>query len=246
MAREPWDVIGEDQPYYGVCTADQYRGKTALDPETADAFYDSGRRYVQGVCQRFARHFEAGPSSGTALDVGCGVGRLTLAMPAHCDRVVGYDVAPSMLERAREAAERSPHRERLRFVEALPEGPFDWVLSFIVFQHIAPDKGMALLDQVLSRLAPRAFVSLHFTTWRDEVHRPPTGLRGLARRAALDRLRGRAMRGEGPTHALISMYDYDLTALTQRFVEAGCRELVMRHTNHSGHHGVEIMARRSG
>ncbi len=243
MSREPWDVIGETQPYYGVCTDEQFRGQS-LSPETAERFYTSGANYIYAIRALFERHFGT-PPGGAALDIGCGVGRLTLAMAPHCSSVVGYDVAPSMLERAREAAAQAPHGDRARFVDVLPDESFDWLMSFIVFQHIPPADGMALLDQVLARLAPGGFVSLHFTIWREAIHVRQGGVAGWFSNRLLRRLTSKAMRGEAASDTLIRMYDYDLAEITKRIVDSGCPEMVMRHTDHGGHHGVEILARRT-
>jgi len=44
---------------------------------------------------------------------------------------------------------------------------------------------------------------------------------------------------------LIRMHDYALSDVVRLFVDAGFAELHLRHTDHGGHHGVWILARRS-
>lgn len=41
-------------------------------------------------------------SAGTATDFGCATGRKTFQLAEHFNRVVGYDISPAMIERARE------------------------------------------------------------------------------------------------------------------------------------------------
>lgn len=80
-----------------------------------------------------------GVTPGTALDLGCGMGRDTVALAATGWRVTAVDVLPEAIERGRELAERyAPGRviewavEDLEGAEdppCLARGPFDLVVS---------------------------------------------------------------------------------------------------------------------
>src|SRR5262249_28554094 len=111
-----WREVGRSQPYWGVITAPQYRTEN-LTAANVDAF---GVVDIDGVVARIAAATGA-PPAGRALDFGCGAGRLAEAMSAHVDHVTGYDVSPGMLEKARARGGRAT------YVEALPDGPFDWI-----------------------------------------------------------------------------------------------------------------------
>jgi SAM-dependent methyltransferase len=71
----------------------------------------------------------------TALDFGCGIGRLTPTLLEFAGRVVGADSSPKMLERAQR--ERGGPRASFVLPEALPAlaGPVV-VLSVYVMQHL--------------------------------------------------------------------------------------------------------------
>jgi trans-aconitate methyltransferase len=173
----------------------------------------------------------------SALDFGCGVGRLTAALAKRCERVVGVDVAPTMLEHARRNV---PHAE---FRETLPDEEFDFIVSLIVFQHIPVAEGMRLLRELLLRLRPGGRAALQFTLARGD---------GVLRRTAR-RLRARiplvhaiASRLEGDRRGLpyMQMNDYDFDAIRAELTRAGCEELSVERTDHGGIEGVLIVAAR--
>lgn len=228
-----WRAIGAAFPFWGVLTAPEYR-QAALSSEALAAFYATGREHMAETAERLARIAGAPFHVTRALDFGCGVGRLTEAMTGYADDVVGLDVSPGMLEEARRNSSG-----RVRYTDQLGDEPFDWINSYIVFQHIPPERGMVLLDQMLSRLAPRGFLSLQFTGYTEPHLRPPPPApppkRGLLRRPP--------SRAEEPVGAM-HMYDYDIGAVLRMIHAHGVHELHLVHTNHGGHHGEMILGRR--
>lgn len=111
---------------------------TSLDFTAPDmvAFFDTGRRIVAEALD------EAGlASTGTAVEIGSGLGRVCLALADRFDRVIGVDVSPEMVRRAGALVPA----DNVEFVlgdgsslEGIPDQSADLVLSFTVFQHI-PD-----------------------------------------------------------------------------------------------------------
>ena len=226
-----WRELGATQPYWGVITHPDYRTEN-LTPESVEAFYASGLDYVGEMSRRLKQATGKAPG-GHALDFGCGAGRLTEAMTGCCTSVVGCDISPGMLEVARARGGKAT------YAETLPDGPFDWINSFIVFQHIPPKRGLERLKALLDRLAPGGAISLHFTIWREARHETPQpqGWRKLF--APLLELR------RPPVAAgTMMMYDYDLSAVVRALNEAGVAELSLVSTDHDGHHGVIVLGRR--
>ncbi len=79
------------------------------------------------------------------LEIGCGIGRMTKALAARFDQVVGLDISEAMVTRARAALADVPN-VRLGVgtgvdLSGLEDDTFDFVFSYIVFQHI-PDPGI--------------------------------------------------------------------------------------------------------
>lgn len=100
-------------------------------------------------------HLSAVGDEGPILDLGCGIGRLSVAYARrHEVEVIGVDVSPVMLARA----ERD---ERVQYLvgdgEQLPHLPeLAGAFSVLTFQHIPPDRQASYVAQVAERLEPGA------------------------------------------------------------------------------------------
>ena len=232
-----WREIGAADPFWGVLTAPEYR-QAEIAPEVIAGFYATGREHMTYVADRLQRVTGAPLHVGRALDFGCGAGRLTEAMTSYADAVTGVDVSPGMLEQARRYG-----AGKAVYADALPEGEFDWINSFIVFQHIPPERGMQLLNQLLDRLAWGGLVSLHLTIYRDPhlipppPPPPPPKSRLPWRKAAV------VPPLVEPVGAMM-MYDYDMGAILAALHSRGVVETALVHANHGGHHGEMIFGRR--
>lgn len=137
LLKRNWETFGRDDPLWAVLTEPSRKGGR-WDP---DEFLATGE---QEIAELFAEldAFGITVDQGTALDFGCGAGRLTQALAGRFDRSDGVDIAASMIA----AAERlNRHGERVRYHAnpstdlTLFEGEtFDFVLSYIVLQHMEP------------------------------------------------------------------------------------------------------------
>jgi trans-aconitate methyltransferase len=236
-AQHDWEIVARDEPYYGVLSEDKFLSG-AITPEAIDAFYETGRRDIAAVAEWLDAAVGARPS-GRVLELGCGVGRNSLALAeAGCD-VAGYDISETMLRHARERQAQNPRAASATFATKLPDGPFDWLHSFIVLQHIPPAQGIALLAAALKRLGPRAFISVQVTIWTDERLQ----LRG-AKKLVHSAYLALARFGLRRSADLIQMHNYDLGALTRTCFDAGFEKLTLRYTDHGGHQGVWILGRK--
>ena len=228
-----WRELGATEPYWGVLTMPEFRREN-ITPEGLETFYLGGRQNVDRMVQALVRLTGEAPS-GAALDFGCGVGRLAEAMADHAPRTTGYDISPGMLEKARARGGKAT------YVDELPDGPFDWISSLMVFQHIPPDRGLAILEDLMARLAPRGVISLHVTAWRDKDKQWPEGT-GLRKFFQPQRQR-RWLRRLPVGH--IHMYDYDLSKVLRILNRAGIEEMLLASSDHDGHHGVIIYGRKT-
>jgi SAM-dependent methyltransferase len=242
MAAQPardtdadWRELGQSQPYWGVLSHPDFRTEN-ITPERVEAFYASGKPFIAEIVQHLEAVTGARPS-GRALDFGCGVGRLAEAMADYAGEVVGLDISPGMLELAR------ARKGKATYVDTLPDGAFDWINSFIVFQHIPPERGEAILKELLSRLSMGGMVSIQLTAWRDETHNWPQDVTGWRRRFK----RGQRLQEwvDGLPVGQILMYDYDLSRILRFLNQAGIEEMKLVSTNHDGHHGVIILGRKT-
>lgn len=174
--RRNWEALGREDPLWAVLADPAKRGNR-WQPEE---FYATGRADVAAYLRDVA---DLGLALGaeTALDFGCGAGRLTQALSEHFGRVVGVDVAEAMTDLARaENTRRNPHAGRVGFV-ANPEpdlafaatGSFDLVLSIVVLQHMSNDLKSGYLAEFVRLLRPGG---LAVFTVPARARRSPAGL----------------------------------------------------------------------
>lgn len=121
-----------------------------VDAATRKRLHASGESEMATVLDWIEADVGERPSGGYAPDFGCGVDRLTQAIAAHVQNAAGYDVSQSMLRIAREGASANAS-----FTSLLPPGPFDWINSYMVFQHIPPSRRpRTALNDARARRAP--------------------------------------------------------------------------------------------
>lgn len=197
--RRDWEDLARLDPLWAVASRPGRRYGGWDDAE----FMAGGRRKAAGI-MRTLDGLGQPVTRGRALDFGCGVGRVTVPLGDHFDEVVGVDIAPGMVEQARDRAVAAGS-QRVRFVldehedlRELDGGPFDLVYTSLVLQHL-PSRGHierraralaglvasggALIAQVPCKLAPWAHVQA--------ARRVYAGLRriGLPRELLYRRLR---------------------------------------------------------
>lgn len=116
-------------------------GVTNRDGWDVERFLGTGTAEV-GRVLRLLDHLGVSPRRGTALDFGCGPGRLTAALAqAGFSHVIGVDVASTMLATARELVTDPRCEFRLNTGTTLTDlgsGTVDLVYSCRVLQYLPP------------------------------------------------------------------------------------------------------------
>ena len=137
------------------------------------------------------RHLDARFEPQTALDFGCGVGRVLVPLASRCREVLGLDVSATMLEEARQSCPRhgveNVRLQRSDAIELESLGSFGLVHSFIVFQHIEPSLGCELFERLIACGAPSGVSVCQFAyaakdkrpRWRRWLRRHRVRLTGL-------------------------------------------------------------------
>lgn len=113
------------------------------DPNSNELEFDaSGRANYAQLIQPYLPVLLRGAPARTAraLEIGCGVGRITRCLAENFAEVHAIDVAPEMIAQAQARLAAHPNvtlRTGSGFdLQPLPDAHFDLVFSYIVFQHI--------------------------------------------------------------------------------------------------------------
>ena len=134
--RRQWTRLGECDPLWAILSRPDKKGG-GWDPAT---FFETGVTEIENVLS-IAQGL-APIRFGTAIDFGCGVGRLSQALATHFERVIGIDVAESMIQKAHQL-NRFPGRcDYVHNVAAdlsvLADQSADFIYSSITLQHVIP------------------------------------------------------------------------------------------------------------
>lgn len=189
-----WTELGAADPMWAALTESGRGG--AWD---VDEFLRTGRSEIDGLLALLARRGVRLPR-GSAVDFGCGPGRLSAALAtAGFDRVVGVDVSQTMLAKAREIVAD----ERCEFVlnegadlSFVPSASVDLVYSCRVLQHMPTTLSHGYIREFLRIAAPGGIVAF-------QIPAEPAGSIGTAMNvvpaSVLNRLRkGMEMHGTLP------------------------------------------------
>jgi len=160
-----WEDAARRDPLWAILSDPSKRHRTwAL----AD-FFATGRREISLLLHQLET-LGTSPRRGTALDFGCGVGRLTQALALTFDHVIGVDAAPTMIRLARQL---NRHGDRVRYLlndrpdlSILPGASLDLIYSDIVLQHIPPEQARNYLTEFLRLLTPGGIAVFQLTAER--------------------------------------------------------------------------------
>jgi SAM-dependent methyltransferase len=152
-----WEELAQRDPYFPVLTTDG-RLATEGSAQSAEEFFATGESDVSALLTTLRSLLGREIALNTALDFGCGAGRLTLPLARRAGRVVACDIAPTMLAHARRNADAAD-LANIEFALLgeqleLPLPSFDFVCSLAVFQYTPATQGYGLIRALARCLAP--------------------------------------------------------------------------------------------
>ena len=190
--RAAWDDWGRVDPFWAVLS----------EPTTRHGGWDQAAFFATGVDMVATMLEHTGcwglpTPRGTALDFGCGLGRITRALAPHFERTIGLDVAPTMIEEARRldaGPESSGAEFRLHDADdlrAFESGSIDFVSCLLVLQHLPTRAAIeTYLREFVRVLSPGGIAVVQLP-----VHVPPPAPRSTLRQRLQLRTRaGRLLR----------------------------------------------------
>ena len=232
-----WEYYGENDPYFGVRTLGEMRNDSLDDAARTD-FFESGEAYIVRLWSEISENFAPEFHPDRSLDFGCGVGRVALPIARRSTAAVGVDISDGMLDEARRNA-LDFGIANIEFVKADDDlsrvtGRFDFVHSFVVFQHIRPDIGIRIVRRLIDLLNVGGIGALHFQyansgatpkqRFRYKLYRDVPGVYAV-RNLVLGKKK----------EPLMPMYSYDLNELMLLLQKNGCHKCQVRFSDH----GVE-------
>jgi SAM-dependent methyltransferase len=197
--RQYWDRQAHAGPMWAILT-DPAKAGGRWD---ADEFFATGVREV-GAFMEQATAWGKPIARRSALDFGCGIGRLTQALAEYFDKVHGVDISPKMIDLANAHNRKGARVEYLcnpaGDLSPFADGSIDMVLSWITLQHMRPRYARRYLQEFLRVLAPGGLllfqcpskpISLgsRLARWSAPLSRPrPMYMNGLDREEVVELL----------------------------------------------------------
>jgi SAM-dependent methyltransferase len=138
--RADWNARAREDAHYYVAFGGRDQDEESFLATAADVL-----RFLEGELKRFPA--EARQPGLSALEIGCGPGRLMKPLSRHFREIHGVDVSDEMIRLARQRLRDIPHAHAhvtngASLVQFDAES-FDFVYSYAVFQHI-PSRDVVL------------------------------------------------------------------------------------------------------
>jgi SAM-dependent methyltransferase len=186
-----WETLAQDDPMWAICTDPTRAGGRWKVSE----FMETGEMEISAVVSHILSLGVQLDFSETALDFGCGVGRLTQALGRRFKKCIGVDISRTMIDKAVSLNQIPQKCEFL--VNRSPSLEFEtesfaFVYSNIVLQHISPRYAKRYIQEFVRILRPRGVLAFQTA---DSIRGPL-----LARLSARTRVRTRlkALFGTSP------------------------------------------------
>ena len=231
---ENWKFYGEKSPYFGVVSWSQFRQENLNEQSIAD-FFATGEAYVETLTGIIRATVAPDFRPLNAVDFGCGVGRLVIPLAKRCDKVTGIDVSPAMIEEAKRNC-RKKNIENASFVSSLEDlsarnGQFDFVNSFIVFQHIRPERGYDFFRQLIGLLQTGGIGAVQLT-YCDPGGKRARLMQWVYRKFPLLYAAKNAREGRAFAEPMMDMAEYSLNRIFRILQENGCGVCHVRFSRH--------------
>src|SRR5262245_38037112 len=163
-SRRNWNLWGKQDPFFAILSYKEKRGGQWREAD----FFRTGEEEIKAVMEKM-QSLHLNPPHGSALDFGCGVGRLTQALAAHFKVTRGFDIAPSMIELANHYNSERGNRcsFALNLSNKLPQiedASVDFIYSNITLQHIEPDDTKEYLKEFMRILSSKGVLCFQLPT----------------------------------------------------------------------------------
>jgi SAM-dependent methyltransferase len=152
-SQKHWNELGNKDPMWAILADPDKKGGKWNNEE----FFQTGREDIRRVLKKLD---DSGIAfrRGSALDFGCGLGRLSQALSDHFTSVDGVDISASMIAQAR-SLNKAPaavryHLNIKRDLSLFPSATYDFILSRLCLQHIDPQDQLCYISEFVRLLKP--------------------------------------------------------------------------------------------
>jgi len=170
-SRTFWDAHAERDPLWAVLSDAGKDGRRW----NVRRFFQTGVNEVALVLyelESMAVHVKR----GYALDFGCGVGRLSQALAARFERVVGVDVSPKMIEVATALNSFQDHVSYIwndaPHLGTFSDDTFDFIYTNLVLQHVVPELACAYVREFIRILQPAGVLVFQLPSHKRQPEEP--------------------------------------------------------------------------
>jgi SAM-dependent methyltransferase len=237
-----WKYWGLKNPYYGVLTSEEFRIEN-LTLDSKQEFFLSGEKHINSILEFIHNHINPNFTLQKAVDFGCGTGRLLIPLAKQSKEAVGIDISEQMLLEASKNC-KSESLNNVEFILSTDDlekltGSYNFIHSFIVFQHIPVFRGEQIIQNLFNHLAPSGIGIFHLT-----YHRNASKFR-----KAINWLRVQipffnnifnVIQGKKIAEPIMQMNQYSLNRLFSFFQARGVQKIFTEFTEQEGYCGVII------
>jgi trans-aconitate methyltransferase len=221
--NEVWQALGQDDPYFGVLSCDEYT-RNNLSDSNLEKFFQSGETAIVKLLSSIDA-LGLKLQFGSVLDFGCGVGRLLIPLANRFEKAVGIDVSEGMLNECRSNL-ASRHLTNVMLSTSLPSSKCDLVHSALVFQHIRPKRGIQIILDCWSRVAPDGLLAIQLPI-RSNLNSLTWLLRQVRNAIPIIQVPYNIAVGKRWNKPGLQMNVYDLNSLAARLLDNGASQITL-------------------
>lgn len=154
-----WEKLGKNDPYWAVLTVPSKKGNKWDRTE----FFNTGEKAIEKVLLKI-KQSGTELTYGTALDFGCGVGRVSRALAKRFEKVIAVDISNTMLTEARKANVRFDNicflQNTVENLGIIPDRNVDMLYSIMVLQHMPEIRQAIFIKEFCRVLRPGGVLAI--------------------------------------------------------------------------------------
>jgi SAM-dependent methyltransferase len=241
-SKEFWKDISKTDPYFGVLSDESFKNKN-LTKDKIDEFYKSGEIFIDNLFDKIKLK-----NNNNALDFGCGAGRLTFPLTKYFKKIFGYDISNHYIDLCKEFKNDNYKNENLNFFcdykKIQEHSKYDFINSYIVFQHIPEEEGYKIILDLLKTLNLNGVFHLHLVFARSKRWLHDSNPGGEYFSTTGNSINFYNLELNFQQHQKMSMYTYDLNYIFQIINRYCTSEVITFFENHSGNLGLRFLFKK--